>query len=390
MKTSLLSKLTILSIIVLALAACKENKPHFVVEGKISNADTTMLYIERRNLNNTEIIDSVKLDKDGAFKFTPTSINYSEFYLLRLNGQTINLAIDSTETIRVNAPKETFALDYSIEGSKSSSAIKNVVMLQSKLSRSLSDLQKQFDSKTINQEQYITEAQTAVNSYKEEAKALIFSDLQSLASYFALFQKVDDFLIFDPYDKKDLRIFQALATIWDQYRSNSPRSEHLKNFTLSALAQIRKIDEQAENIKKLESAAITESSVYYNVSLPDKNNNAISLASLKGKAVILDFTMYQTDFSLAHNILLNNIYTKNKDKVEVYQVSFDADKHAWLNNVVNLPWICVRDEKSLGSDLIIKFNLNNFPATFLINKDGEIAKRLSPKDDLAKEIQKLL
>ena len=137
MKTSLLSKLTILSLIAIMIVACKENKPHFTIEGKISKADTTMLYLERRNLNNTEIIDSIKLDTDGNFKFTPKSIDHSEFYLLRLNGQTINLAIDSTETIIVNAPKETFAIDYTVEGSKSSSEIKNVVMLQSKLSKSL-------------------------------------------------------------------------------------------------------------------------------------------------------------------------------------------------------------------------------------------------------------
>lgn len=388
MKTSFLFKSLVLCIVAMVIVSCKENKPHFVIEGKISNADTTMLYLERRGLNNTKVIDSVRLEKDGEFRFEQASLDYPEFYLLKLNNQAINLAIDSTETIIVNAPKETFALDYTVEGSKSSEYIKDIVLSQNKLSKTLSELKKQFDSKGINQEQYISEAQKAVNEYKGKALSLIYSDFHSLASYFALFQRVDDFLIFDPYDKKDLRAFQAVATVWDQYKAKSPRAEQLKNFTLSALAEIRRIENQEATIKKLESAE-TESSTYYNISLPDLQNKNISLADLQDKIVILDFTMYQTDFSPAHNILLNDIYTKNKDKIEIYQVSFDSDKHAWQNSAVNLPWVCVIDEKSLSSDLIIKYNLKGFPSTFLINKKGEIVKRLSANDDLAKEVQKL-
>lgn len=389
MKTSFFSKLLLLITITSFIVSCKDSGPHFSIEGKISNADTTMLYLEKRGLNSIEILDSVKLDKEGNFEFTQVSLGYPEFYLLRLDNQTINLAVDSTENILVNAPKATFATDYSVEGSESSTKIKDVVMLQYNLSNNLSNLKKQFDSKKIDQEKYVIDAQNAITEYKEKALALILEDLKGLPAYFALFQKVNDFLIFDPYDKKDLRIFQAVATTWDQYNSLSPRTEHLKNFTLNILAEIKNNKDQEENMKRLEDLVTVESSDYYNIELPDINNKNISLASFKGKAIILDFTMYQADFSPAHNILLYDVYSKNKDKVEIYQVSFDADKHAWLNTAVNLPWTRVRDEKSLASDLIIKYNLRSFPSTFLLNKNGEIVKRLDTGDDIAKEVQKL-
>lgn len=390
MKTSFLSKLIIISVAVLVFASCKDSKPHFIVEGKVSNADTLMLYLERRGLTETTILDSVKLNEDGSFKFTQPSIDYPEFYLLRLNGQTINLAIDSIETVTVNTSKDAFATDYTVEGSPASTQIKDVVFAQQKLSYTIAELKKKYDSKELSQDAYVSQIQEAINEYKTQAKNLVYSDYNSLATYFALFQKVDSYLIFDPYDKKDLAAFQAVATVWDQYKQKSPRAPHLKNFTLAALAEVRQMANQEEAFKKIETKEVTANSTYYNISLPDMKNKEISLSSLQGKVVILDFTAYQTDFSPAHNILINNVYSKHKGAVEVYQVSFDSDTHAWQNSAVNLPWICVRDSKSLNSPLINKFNIQGFPTTFLVNKKGELVKRMLPSDDLGKEVQKLL
>lgn len=390
MKTSFLSKFTISAIVCLVLLSCKDKEPLFTVEGKISDADTTILYLERRSITETRIIDSVKLDKEGSFKFEKPSLGYSEFYLLRLDNQSINLIIDSTETITVNAPKATFARDYTIEGSNSSIKIKDIVFAQNKLSQSIGAFKKKYDKKELSQEQYISSVQEAVNEYKDKAKELIYSDYANLAAYFALFQKVDGYLIFDPYEKKDLNVFQAVATVWDQYKSNSPRAAHLKEFTLNALAEVRQIASQEKALKNLEAKEVTDQSTYYNITLPNIQNQNVSLSSLQGKVVILDFTVYQAEFSPSHNILINDVYSKYKGNVEVYQVSFDSDSHAWQNSAVNLPWICVRDERSLGSELIRKFNLEGFPTIFLINKKGELVKRISPKDNLAAEVQKLL
>lgn len=390
MKISLLYKFTIFTIGIITLISCNHKKDQFVIDGTITNADTTMLYLEKRTLNETTVIDSVKLGKDGSFKLSGSRLDYPEFYLLRLDGQTINLAVDSTETITVKAPKDGFATDYTIEGSNASIKIKEVLMAQNKLSQTFSDLSKQYQNKDISQDQYATFVLEGVNEYKEKAKDLIYSDYANPAAYFALFQKVDDYLIFDPYDKKDVTVFQAVATVWDSKYPQSPRTDNLKNFTLTALAEVRKAANEAATFDKLVNTKETENSTYYDISLPDIKNKNISLSSLKGKVVILDFTAYQTDFSPAHNILLNKAYSKYKGNVEIYQVSLDSDIHAWQNSAVNLPWISVRDAKSLSSDLLTKYNIQGLPTTFLVNKQGEITKRVLSSDDLSTEISKLL
>ncbi|GHV38695.1 hypothetical protein FACS1894179_02500 [Bacteroidia bacterium] len=389
MKTTFLTKLAVFSIIIL-LASCKDKVPHFTIEGKIAKADTTMLYLERRSLNETVVLDSVKLDGEGHFKFEEPALGYPEFYILKMKNQAINLAVDSTESITVYATKPAFASEYTIEGSEGSVKIKDVVLSQHKLSLEIADLKKKYEAKEITQDQYVSGVQESVNEYKSKAKTLILSDYQSLASYFALFQKVDGLLIFDPYDKSDLVAFRAVATIWDQFKSKSPRAEHLKNFTLSTLAELKRAESQNETLKKIESSQPMDNKDYYEILLPDIKNNIKSLSSMKGKVVILDFTAYQTEFSPAHNILINDVYSKNKGTVDVYQISFDTDVHAWKNAATNLPWTCVRDDKYLNSPLLTKFNVQGLPTIFLLNKNGEIVRRILATDNLAAEVKKLL
>jgi hypothetical protein len=389
MKTTFLTKLAVFSIIIL-LASCKDKAPHFTIEGRIAKADTTMLYLERRSLNETVVLDSVKLDGEGRFKFEEPALDYPEFYILKMENQAINLAVDSTESITVYATKPAFASEYTIEGSEGSVKIKDVVLSQHKLSLEIADLKKRYEAKEITQDQYVSGVQESINEYKSKAKALILSDYQSLASYFALFQKVDGLLIFDPYDKSDLVAFRAVATIWDQFKSKSPRAEHLKNFTLSTLAELKRAESQNETLKKIESSQPMDNKDYYEISLPDIKNNIKRLSSMKGKVVILDFTAYQTEFSPAHNILINDVYSRNKGTVDVYQVSFDTDVHAWKNAATNLPWTCVRDDKYLNSPLLTKFNVQGLPTIFLLNKNGEIVRRILATDNLATEVKKLL
>jgi len=390
MKTSSSLNLIIFISICFILFSCKDKKPQFNIEGIITNADTTILYLEKRTLTETSIIDSVKLNKDGDFRFKEDALGYSEFYLLRLDNQRINLAIDSTETITIKASKEAFASDYTVEGSEASLKIKEVVLAQNRLSQTLSELSDKYKKKDITDDEYVKSFKEAIDEYKTKARNMIYSDYTSPASYFALFQKVDNYLIFDPYDKKDIGVFQALATVWDQYKPMSPRAPHLKNFTLSALSEIRKLAGQEEAIKKLENTQVTDNSAYYEISLPDINNKNISTSSLRGKVVILDFTAYQTEFSPAHNIALNNLYAKYKGKLDIYQVSLDTDIHAWQNSAINLPWTCVRDARSLTSPLVAKFNVQGLPTTFILDQNGNIVKRISSNDNIDKEVQKLL
>lgn len=389
MNTHITKTLFIIASIIF-LFSCGNDKKQFTVKGTISNADTLTLYLEKRGHSEITTLDSVKLNKDGEYTFKQDALGYSEFYRLKLNNQSINFSIDSIETVTINADAKTFASGYTIEGSPNSSQIKEVVLTHSKLIQDIKNSQDQLTDKRITNQQFLHQIDTLISTYKDKTKRFIVENNLSTAAYYALFQQVDGFLIFDVNNKKDLQLFQTIGTTWNTFRPNSPRSTHLNDFTLKALANLRAEKDREATLRKLQEQQPVEHKDYFSVTLPNVENKMVSTSSLAGKVLLLDFTSYQSEFSVMHNVRLNKAYEKYKSKIEIYQVSFDQQKHAWQNAAVNLPWITVRDEQSAQSPLFAKFNLSALPTTFLIDKNGNVAKRLSISDDFEAEIAKIL
>lgn len=386
-----MKKILAVSLFILCLISCKDKQPQFTIKGKITDADSTMMYLGRRTLAEIEPVDSVKLDKEGNFELKVASPENPDLYILFLNGQVINLGVDSTETITVNAAKSTFATEYTVEGSEASSKIKDITLARYKLTYAIKDLVEKYSKKQLTADEYTSQVQNVTKEYKNLAESTIRSDYKSLASYYALFQRVGDYLIFDPYDKKDRSLFQATATQWNMYKKDDPKAKQLESFTLSVLAEVRNQDSQQKTLDVINATPASSASPdYYNITLRDKNNKQVALSSLRGKAVILDFTVYGAEYSPAHNIQLNNVYKKYSGKLEVYQVSFDTNDHTWLNAANNLPWICVQNDPSLAENLMLKFNIQAFPTTYLLDKEGQLVKRLLGGDNLDNEIQKII
>ena len=92
-----------------------------------------------------------------------------------------------------------------------------------------------------------------------------------------------------------------------------------------------------------------------------------------------------------HNQEIANIYNKYYSKgFQVYQVSLDTDEHFWKNSALNLPWICVIDPQSINSEILRKYNVSEIPTSFLLDKQGNIVKRVEDYTKLETEILPLL
>ena len=107
---SALAALALLAI--LALASCSQKK--FKVSGAITDAKDSLLYLEHLSLDGPVVVDSVKLGSDGAFSFEEIALDTvtPDFYRLRIAGQIVNIAIDSTEQVSVKAAYPTRASHY--------------------------------------------------------------------------------------------------------------------------------------------------------------------------------------------------------------------------------------------------------------------------------------
>ncbi len=377
--------LTVLGLCMFFFSACN-NSSDFIVKGVVAGADGQLMYLENVGISNVVTLDSIKLAPGGKFKFTEKRPEYPDFYRLRLNNQLINFAVDSTETISFVADAGTFATSYSVEGSENSKAIKAITLAQLDANQAISRLRKEYEDKMISDTTYRTKILAAADAYKEVARKYIYSAPMSTAAYFALFQQIDGLLFFDLYDRKDVKAYGAVATSYDHAYPESPRSKHLYNLTLQSMKVLRA--QRPVDYSNVETKEIS----FLDIELPDVRGEVVKLSTVApGKVVLINFTAYQTEWSPALNMALGELYTKYHDQgLEIYQVSLDSDFHFWRNGASNLPWVTVRDPQSVYSQVAGLYNVKQLPALFILDRKGNLVKRVEDVKKLETDVKAVL
>lgn len=377
--------LTVLGLCMFFLSACNYSSD-FTVKGVVAGADGQLMYLENVGISNVVTLDSIKLAPGGKFKFTEKRPEYPDFYRLRLNNQLINFAVDSTETISFVADAGTFATSYSVEGSENSKAIKAITLAQLDANQAISRLRKEYEDKMISDTTYRMKVLAAADAYKEVARKYIYSAPMSTAAYFALFQQIDGLLFFDLYDRKDVKAYGAVATSYNHTYPESPRSKHLYNLTLQSMKVLRA--QRPVDYSNVETKEIS----FLDIELPDVRGEVVKLSTVApGKVVLINFTAYQTEWSPALNMALGELYTKNHDQgLEIYQVSLDSDFHFWRNGASNLPWVTVHDPQSVYSQVAGLYNVKQLPALFILDRKGNLVKRVEDVKKLETDVKAVL
>ena len=377
--------LTVLGLCMFFFSACN-NSSDFIVKGVVAGADGQLMYLENVGISNVVTLDSIKLAPGGKFKFTEKRPEYPDFYRLRLNNQLINFAVDSTETISFVADAGTFATSYSVEGSDNSKAIKAITLAQLDANQAISRLRKEYEDKMISDTTYRMKVLAAADAYKEVARKYIYSAPMSTAAYFALFQQIDGLLFFDLYDRKDVKAYGAVATSYNHTYPESPRSKHLYNLTLQSMKVLRA--QRPVDYSNVETKEIS----FLDIELPDVRGEVVKLSTVApGKVVLINFTAYQTEWSPALNMALGELYTKYHDQeLEIYQVSLDSDFHFWRNGASNLPWVTVHDPQSVYSQVAGLYNVKQLPALFILDRKGNLVKRVEDVKKLEADVKAVL
>ena len=369
----------------ITIASCDNNKFH--VEGQIANAKDSVLYFENVGIEEVNVLDSVILSEGGQFAFSEAAPAAPEFYRLRISNQIINVSIDSTETVTIQAQYPQMATDYEVSGSDNCQKIKELALKQI-------DLHKQAMAIQQNTGLDVDEANDSIlkliDAYKNEVKNnYIFKEPMKAYSYFALFQTLGNWLLFNPRSNKDdIKVFAAVATSWDTYYPHAERGQNLHNIAIEGMKNQRIMEEQQN--QTIDASKVSEAGVL-DIALADNKGQVRHLTDLKGKVVLLDFHVFALKDSPARILMLREIYNKYQAQgFEVYQVSLDTDEHFWKQQTAALPWVSVRDADGIQSQQLLLYNIQSIPEFFLIDRGNNLVKRSSQIKDLEAEIKKLL
>lgn len=374
-------------VVILAAILFACNKPNgFVISGKITNSEGKYLFLDGLKVASSIPIDSVKIKKDGSFEFTG-KIKYPNFYLLRLSEKNfVTLLVDTAEKINVYGDAANFSRDYIVKGSAGSLLVQELNNHLTKTKHKLDSIRSRmyiFRSRENNKLDKIRWDQELADIKKnqiEYSTAFVLKHPFSMSSVLALYQKFDD----SNYVIQDLQSLKVAATALNTV---FPNSEHVKALYANT---IRLMNEEKNN--QLKEFISKNGTNIPDIVLPNTAGKVIALSSIKGKVVLIQFWSAMDQTSRIQNQALAELYRKYKSKgVEIYQVSIDTDRTAWLSAIAQdgLTWINVGDMK--GSKRALQtYNVQQIPFNYIIDREGQIVERNLQGPDLDQAMARLV
>jgi peroxiredoxin len=129
------------------------------------------------------------------------------------------------------------------------------------------------------------------------------------------------------------------------------------------------------------------------ITLKNASGVEVSLSSLKGKVVLLDFWASWCGPCRSENKRMAKLYKKYKDKgFEIYSVSVDSDPEKWKKAIKKdgITWTQVNDPGDWESVTARRWGIQALPTTFLLDKTGKMIDYDLEGAALEKKIKELL
>jgi len=376
-----------LILIFFILTSCKQKKI-ITIEGNIDNVPQNIIYFDKIDLYQTILLDSTKTNKKGHFKIKHKTKEPAFYQIRFLDNQKIMFFLEPGQKAKVYADLKDLKNTWKINESQSSRLVQliNVKLLETR--HKLDSLSKEYNKITDETKKkfILDEYEKIIENHRKFTIEIIVNFYNDPASIIALYQQFSDGV----YVLNRLRDLQLFKLVSDSLGKKYPRFNFvkmLKNNTEQMLNQYYKT--KILNSDKVKIASIPE------ITLPDIKGNNISLTSLKGKYVLLNFWASWMDNAQDYILDLNEIYNKYKNKnFEIYSVAFENKIENWKKflfyNEVN--WINVIDTTYPYSTIPAIYNVQSLPTNFLIDKNFEtiLQKNLTPKelDNILKELIK--
>lgn len=378
-------------IVILGATAIACTEKSAVIEGQFFGEEQKTIFLEKLSPMGGSVVDSAKTDSKGNFKFIiQEKLDVPTFYNVNLGNSYVPLLLENGESVEISSMANIF-FNYTVEGSKGSSLIKEFNMLVRNTTLKMDSLVNVFETTTDNDLAQLIgkEYEQAYVNFKRNAIVFITKNSASLASLLPLYKpyNTDGQFLFD--QPSDYLYFVMLS---DSLSSRYPNSDYV----VSLKNDVDMLRSKQENLVKMDS--IIKSSVdktvgYVDLKMTDAQGKIRKLSDLNGKTILLSFTASQPAELKTINAELKDVYVKFSGRgLEIFQVSLDQNKSMWLNTVSSqrLPWISVNDFGGQQSNAVAVYNITKIPTNILIDKNGNIVTMDVNIDNLEKALLEII
>lgn len=386
------SILIVLSFIVF-FTSCTEEFTGYEINGQIKGLESQELILQFLKQNEVIEVDTVMTDTEGKFimkghvvekGFYRISSGEKGWIFLLEDGVNPSINIDANNTDLSNIEITNYAAGEQLQKSITFLNEKNkpIYEMQYKLQAMFQDTMVSMQEKMAAQQEFMQLKTQNGEEVKSKIDELI-SEFPFSSVY--LLPLVDD--------------IEFVKGLMPKFDSLIPNSIYVKNIK-DALLQIEQQQEQQNQLEAQKQTQIQQDvntenkQVAKEIIMNNPEGKAMKLSSLKGKVVLVDFWASWCRPCRAANPGVVKIYHKYKTKgFDVFSVSLDKDADRWKQAIKQdgLIWNShVSDLKYWQNAAAKSWGVNSIPATFLLDKQGNIVARNLKGAALEAKIKELL
>lgn len=361
-----MKKMLLSAALAMAAGAAMAQDGTFRLQADVMNMGDTVIVYKGR----TEARDTI-LARDGKFEYAvklqdPKQLLFAQPAIFRHQaGQVWELVGVPGENATVKGDAKERRFD--IGGSKFYKQYAEVDAARKAADKALADLEKSVDERMSNG----GDREALMKEYNEKAPALEKEKQEKLLAFIAQ----------HPDYEASTTLIDEMPGLEGMEKAVALLSEGVKGGRMKAYYQpivdnARKRAEMEEKAKKVQAAGVEA----VDFTLKDLQGNDLSLSSLRGKYVVIDFWGSWCIWCIKGMPKMKEYYEKYKGKLEILGVDCNDTEAKWKAAVEKhqLPWKHVYNPK--GSDLLGKYAVQGFPTKIVVGPDGKIVKTIVGED----------
>lgn len=312
------------------------------------------------------------LTKDGNFKFTvnvnkPTTIYCYTPGTIRREEQIGFTAIAVPgETAKVNGD---LASAYYFDGSKFYQEYNEADRANDAASKPYNDFMSSLEDRMAKGETQ----ESVMKDYQAKAPALEKGMVDTMVDFIAKHSDSEGAAAFIPrLDDLDA-MKKAAASLSDRVKNG-----RMHDYYQSAIDEMQRQNDIEQAAAKKQAAGVDAP----DFTLNDQNGKPLSLSSLRGKYVLLDFWGTWCIWCVKGIPQMKEYYNKYKGKFEILSIDCNETEAKWKAGIKKyaLPWLHVYQPRNGDVQTTKLFGITGFPTKILVGPDGKIVKTYIGED----------
>ena len=350
-----MKRLLIFLLVIFINASCSSagNDGKVLINGKVEKPIAEgEIILEKFETGEIVPVATVRADESGVFQME-VEVPEPGFYRLNVYGQQFTTLVLNKDDLSVEAEGQG-GKDIKVSGSRDMEYMNQINQYMTGFSQQV----QAFNQKYMEAR---NEGNTGlVESLTEEGMALEASKVDYLKKLaWEMEGSIVPIMITELFQDKTAE-FRFLDSLAKKLQKEIPNSTYVTAFS--------------DNLEYFR-PAVAIGDIAPEISLPNPDGEVVSLSSLRGKYVLLDFWAAWCGPCRRENPNVVAMYNKYHDKgFEVFSVSLDRTKDAWVKAIKKdkLDWTHVSDLKYFQSSAAIRYKVNSIPFALLLDPEGRV------------------